>query len=112
MLQAIRSQATSFVVKILFGALIVSFAVWGIGDIFRDNGNTDTTVATVGGQDIGMQQVSQQVQAQLNRLRQVFGNDIDIGQAKKLGVVDQALDGLVASTLVDLEINRLGLSIG
>src|SRR5260370_1123534 len=34
MLQAIRSKAGSLIVKILFALLIVSFGVWGIGDIF------------------------------------------------------------------------------
>ncbi|HYL33767.1 MAG TPA: SurA N-terminal domain-containing protein, partial [Stellaceae bacterium] len=36
MLQAIRSRATSLFVKILFGVLIVTFGIWGIGDIFRN----------------------------------------------------------------------------
>ena len=34
MLQFIRSQVTSIFVKILFVLLIVSFAIWGIGDVF------------------------------------------------------------------------------
>lgn len=111
MLQAIRSKATSFIVKMLFGLLIVTFGIWGIGDIFRV-GSTSTTVATVGDREITADQVNQQVQQQLQRLRSVFGNDLDAEQAKKLGVVDQALDGLVSSTLIELEINRLGLAIG
>ena len=51
MLQAIRSRAGSIVVKGLFALLIVTFGIWGIGDIFR-NRPTDTTVATVGAQSI------------------------------------------------------------
>ena len=46
MLQAIRSKAGSFVVKGLFGLLILTFGIWGIGDIFRTR-SSDTTVATV-----------------------------------------------------------------
>ena len=38
MLQAIRSRAGSFVVKLLFGLLILTFGIWGIGDIFRTRG--------------------------------------------------------------------------
>jgi hypothetical protein len=41
MLQALRSTVGSWIVKILFVLLILSFGVWGIGDIFR--GRTDTT---------------------------------------------------------------------
>ncbi len=36
MLQAIRSKAGSFVVKALFALLILTFGIWGIGDIFRN----------------------------------------------------------------------------
>lgn len=35
MLTSIRKQAHSWVVKALFAFLIVAFAVWGIGDVFR-----------------------------------------------------------------------------
>jgi peptidyl-prolyl cis-trans isomerase D len=111
MLQAIRSKATSFVIKILFGLLILSFGIWGIGDIFR-TGSTDTTVAKVGGRSISAEQLNQQVQTQLDRLRGLLGGTIDADQAKQLGVVDQALQGLIRSNLVELEINRLGLAIG
>jgi peptidyl-prolyl cis-trans isomerase D len=111
MLQAIRSKATSFVIKILFGLLILSFGIWGIGDIFR-TGSTDTTVAKVGGRAISAEQVNVQVQQQLDRLRGLFGGSIDADQAKQLGVVDQAVQGLIRDNLVELEINRLGLAIG
>ena len=33
-----RTKVTKFLVFILFGLLILSFAVWGIGDIFRLTG--------------------------------------------------------------------------
>ena len=46
MLQALRSTVGSWIVKILFVLLILSFGVWGIGDISR--GRTDTTAAEVG----------------------------------------------------------------
>src|SRR5580692_7741795 len=102
MLQAIRSKATSFVVKLLFGLLIVTFGLWGIGDIFRSRG-PDTTVATVGGMDISAQQVSTAVQTQIEPLRGLFGGSIDADQAKQLGVVDQALQQIVSQDLIQLE---------
>jgi len=110
MLQAIRSKATSFVVKILFGLLIVTFGVWGIGDIFR-NRAPDTTVATVGGRTITADQLSQAVQNQIEQLRSTIGS-IDLAQAKQLGVVDDALQKLINTDLVDLEMERMGLAIG
>ena len=111
MLQAIRSKATSFVVKILFGLLIVTFGVWGIGDIFRSRG-PDTTVATVGGRAITAEELGQAVQTELERLRRSSIGSLDAAQAKQLGIVDQVLQRLITSDLISLEIDRLGLAIG
>jgi hypothetical protein len=47
MLQAIRSKVASWVAKALFAMLILSFAVWGIGDIFTQR-TVQPNVATVG----------------------------------------------------------------
>jgi peptidyl-prolyl cis-trans isomerase D len=111
MLQAIRSKATSFVVKILFGLLILTFGVWGIGDIFRSRG-PDSTVATVGGRTITADQLSVAVQNELERMRRSSVGSIDAAQAKQLGVVDQVLQRLITSDLVMLEVDRMGLALG
>jgi len=111
MLQAIRSKASSLVVKILFGVLILTFGLWGIGDIFR-NRSTDTTVATVGGMTISVEQLQQAVRLDIERLRGVLGPTITVEQAKQLGVVDAALDRLIAADLLQLEVQRLHLAIG
>ncbi len=111
MLQAIRSRATGFVVKILFGLLIVTFGLWGIGDIFRTAG-PDTSVARVGSRSITIDEATQAVQADIERLRGLFGGSLDAQQAKQLGVVDQAVQRLVSQDLVELEIDRMGLAIG
>jgi len=111
MLQAIRSRATSFVVKILFGLLIVTFGVWGIGDIFRNRG-PDSTVATVGGRTITAEELGQAIQNEIDRMRATLGGSIDAQQAKQLGAVDQALQRLITGDLIELEVGRLGLAIG
>ena len=110
MLQAIRSKANSYIVKLLFALLAATFALWGIGDIFR-NWGTNTTVAKVGPREISADQLNQALRAQLEQLRQL-GNNIDLAQAKQLGLVDAALQQMISGDLLDLEINRLGLAIG
>ena len=45
MLQFIRSKVTSIFIKVLFGILILSFAIWGIGDIFLGQDKGETTVS-------------------------------------------------------------------
>lgn len=112
MLQAIRSKATSLVVKILFGVLIVTFGIWGIGDIFR-NRSVDTSVATVAGEQIGAAQLQQSVRADIDRLRRSSGGaSLTMEQAKQLGVVDAALNRLIESAVLADETDRLNIRIG
>jgi peptidyl-prolyl cis-trans isomerase D len=110
MLQVIRSKATSFVIKILFGLLILSFGIWGIGDIFRNRG-TNTSVATVGDRTISVEQLNERVRADMERLRTAMGGNLDMDQAKQLGIVDRALQTIINGDLLDQETDRLKLGI-
>jgi peptidyl-prolyl cis-trans isomerase D len=110
MLQAIRDKAGSFIVKLLFLLLILSFGVWGIGDIFFQK-NTDLTVATVGDRKVQPQEVENAVRQELERFRGLFGSSMDMEQAKALGVVDGVVQQIVGRNLLDLEARRLGLVV-
>jgi len=110
MLQAIRSRAGSYVVKGLFALLILTFGIWGIGDIFRTRG-TDTVVATVGDQSIRAEELQTALRRALEQLSARFGNAIDLQQAKQLGLVDQTLAQLIDRSLIDQEAARLKLDI-
>jgi peptidyl-prolyl cis-trans isomerase D len=110
MLQAIRSRAGSYVVKVLFALLILTFGVWGIGDIFRTRG-TDTVVATVGDQSIRADELQTALRRALEQLSARFGSAIDLQQAKQLGLVDQTLAQLIDRSLIDQEAARLKLDV-
>lgn len=110
MLQAIRSKTSGYVVKLLFALLTATFALWGIGDIFR-NWGTDTTVAKVGGKSITADQLSLALRDQLQQLN-AAGSNVDMAQAKQLGLVDATLQQMINSDLIDLEVNHLGLVLG
>lgn len=110
MLQAIRSRAGSYVVKILFALLILTFGIWGIGDIFRNRGS-DTIVATVGDHSIRAEELQTALRRALEQLSARFGSAIDLQQAKQLGLVDQTLAQLIDRSLIDQEVARLRLDI-
>src|SRR5260370_6510195 len=110
MLQAIRSRAGSYVVKILFALLILTFGIWGIGDISR-TGGTDTAVATVGDQSIRADELQTALRRALEQLSARFGSAIDLQQAKQLGLVDQTLAQLLDRSLIDQEAARLRFDI-
>ena len=107
MLQAIRKQTKSWLVGILFGLLILSFAIWGIGDIFRGGGRA-IAVAEVGDVRISTVEFSRDFQRQIRQ----FGGRIDSELAHQLGFVDQVLARMVRRTLLDLGAARAGIAIG
>jgi peptidyl-prolyl cis-trans isomerase D len=110
MLQAIRSRAGSFVVKALFGLLILTFGIWGIGDIFR-NRPTDTTMATVGSESIDAAALQTALQPALERLSMQLGAQVDLRQAKQMGIVQQVLAQLIDNSIIDQEAKGMQLDV-
>lgn len=108
MLQIIRSTAGSWVVKILFVVLIISFAVWGIGDITR---GVQGDIAKVGDEKITPQELDREFKAEINRMRQVLGPDFNETQARQFGLVDSALERLIQRRLLALAADDAGLRI-
>lgn len=100
MLDSLRRHATGWVAKVLFAILILSFAVWGIGDIFlgpRDGG----ALAEVGGADVTTREVTNEFENRWREMQQQFGSNLDRRTAVSLGLLNQALDSVIARRLVD-----------
>ncbi len=95
-----RNLFVKIVTGILFSLLILSFAVWGIGDIFRGGGQA-RVVAKVGEVEIDQLQFSQDLSRQMNQLSQRFGTRIDAEQARNLGIVQQVLSQSISRALFD-----------
>lgn len=113
MLRRMRSAGQSLVGKIIltifFGALIVSFAIWGIGDIFR--AQPESTVAKVGETNITVAQVRNAYNAELQRLGRQFRTVITPQQAKIFGIDQQVVTNLVTEAVLSEEARKLGLSV-
>ncbi|HTS94914.1 MAG TPA: peptidyl-prolyl cis-trans isomerase, partial [Stellaceae bacterium] len=110
MLQAIRSKAGSLIVKILFAILIIGFGMWGIGDVLIRS-TTDTTVVRVGGTAIPAERLKQSVGEEVQRMQRIFGASFNMEQAKQFGIVDQQLNVLIGTELVNQEAARLRLAV-
>lgn len=110
MLQAFRSSVAGVVAKVLFAFLIVSFAVWGIGDYaFLRQG--DPTAIKVGSTTVSASQLSTEYRNELERLRRTFGQ-IDTETAKQFGLIDQVVQRMVSQTLLSQAARDLGLRLG
>ena len=111
MMQAIRGKAGSIVIKVLFGMLIVSFALWGVYTRSEHADSPDTVIATVGDRSIRMEDVRRELQPVMERLRTQFGGSVDQQQLKQLGIVDSVLNQMIDRALLDQEARRLGLEV-
>jgi peptidyl-prolyl cis-trans isomerase D len=111
MLTALRRAAGSFVAKILFVLLIVSFAVWGIGDIFR-GGTGDITVATVGGSRVTLEEALAEYRREITQLQRQFGGRFEPTEAIRRVIAEQVATRLAAGRAIDAEAARLGLAVG
>jgi peptidyl-prolyl cis-trans isomerase D len=110
MLQSMRQLAHSWIVKGLMLFLIISFSIWGIGDIFRGN-PMRRTVAKVGSITITVQDLDHHFKEALAQMRRSGNAELSERQAKKLGLFDKTLDGEIKRALVDQDIKRLGLDV-
>jgi len=108
MINALRSTVGSWAIKILFVLLIASFAVWGIGDIFRDGG-IDQRVGKVGDRPISLVEIDRVFQGQLDNLRRSFDPTIEPTTAIALGALDSAARQVVAGALIDEAAGTLNL---
>jgi len=68
----------------LFGFLALSFAVWGIGDIFRGFGRS--SLAKIGSTEIGIEQFRHAYNEHLQQLGRRLGRPIAAEQARALGL--------------------------
>ena len=109
MLQSIRQMAHSWVVKGLMLFLIISFSIWGIGDMFRGKPLPQKTVATVGNTEIIVQQLTKSFDETLVYARKSLNPNLTAAQARQMGLLDKTLDNDINRNLIDLDVKRQGI---
>src|SRR5258706_3116291 len=110
MLQAIRGRAASWIVKILFVLLILSFTAWGVTD-WLQSASRPQIVAEIGPVRVDPNTFSQAVSNEMQRFRQMFGANFDREQAKQFGIGDRVIEQIIQKTLLELEARRLGVTV-
>jgi peptidyl-prolyl cis-trans isomerase D len=92
---------------VVMGVLIISFGVWGIGDIFKGFGRS--TVAKIGSTEISSEQFRQLYTDRLQQISRQFGRPLTPDQARAFGLDRQVLQQVVAETTLDEAAHGLGL---
>ncbi len=113
MLRGIHKASSTWLGKaimgVIMGGLIVSFAIWGIGDIFRGFGAN--SVAKIGGTEISIDQFRQYYTDQLQRVSRQLGRPVSPDQARALGLDRQILGQMVAEMTLDEQAKSLRLGL-
>lgn len=113
MMQGIRKAGQSLIgrliIAVMFGFLIISFAIWGIGDIFRGYGRN--AVAVVGKTEIGLEQVRAAYQNEVQQQTRQQRRPISPELARALGLDQRVLSRLVTEATLDQVAAKMGLAV-
>ncbi|MGQ0684425.1 SurA N-terminal domain-containing protein [Bradyrhizobium sp.] len=113
MLRGIRKASSNWlgkaVMAVVMGVLIVSFAVWGIADIFKGFGQSK--LATIGSTEISIEAFRQIYTERLQQMSRQFGRPLTQEQARLFGLDRQVLQQTIAEAALDEEARRMGLGV-
>jgi len=111
MLRGLRKASSNWlgkaIMSVAMGALIVSFGIWGIADIFRGFGQS--VLAKVGHTEISVNEFRQVYTDRLQQIGRQFGRPLTADQARALGFDRQVLQQVLAEAALDGEARQLGL---
>lgn len=113
MLDGIRKASKNWlgraVLTVIMSILVLSFAVWGIGDMLRVTGGT--SVARVGSVDIQGETFRTAYNASLEDVSQRLRRRLTNEEARAFGLDRQVLSRLISESALDQETRRLGLNL-
>jgi peptidyl-prolyl cis-trans isomerase D len=113
MLRGIHKASSTWLgrglMAVVMGGLVISFAIWGIGDIFRGFGAN--SAIKIGDTEISTEQFRQFYTERLQQLGRQIGQSITPDQARARGIDRQILGQLVAETTLDEQSKALHLGI-
>jgi peptidyl-prolyl cis-trans isomerase D len=113
MLRGIRKASANWLGRTVMGAvmglLALSFAIWGINDIFRGFGRS--TVAKIGSTEIPIEEFRRVYNERVQQVSRQVGRPVTPEQANAVGLDRQVLSEMVAEAGLDQRIRQLHLSI-
>ena len=108
MLSLMRKHAGSWLIKVILGAVVVVFVLWGVGSWTSQRSGR---VATVNGDPISLEEFRITYKRLLEQVRQSFGNNLNEDLIKTLQLPKQALDELINRNLMRQTAAELNLQV-
>ena len=107
MLQFIRSKVTSIFIKVLFGILILSFAIWGIGDIFLGNKDGEAVIS-IGDKDYN----ASEFLSEYEKARRAMRLPPEYEELVKPQIIESVKQSIIRNGLLSAETLDLNLVYG
>ena len=107
MIKKIGTSIKNLSTKILILLIALSFAVWGIGDIFT--GNSNPTIAEVGNSKIKLNDFNLEYQTVINNLRQNNSQPLPEDFIKSLGIHTSILNNMINNEYINILSKDLGI---
>ena len=108
MLRLMRDYASSWLIKVILGAIVIVFVFWGVGSFRAQRGNR---VALVNGDSITMEEYKEEYNNLIEQFRQRFGNRLNDEMIQMLQVENQALNRLIDQKLLLQEAVKLNFRV-
>ena len=113
MMQGFRKAGQSWlgriVITILFGTLIFSFAIWGIGDMVKNYGTNNA--ATVGSTEISLAEFRSAYQTEIQNISRRIRRNLTAQEALSFGLDRRVLERLINDAALDEQVRVWGLAI-
>lgn len=109
MLDAMRRGAQTWVAKLLFGLLVVSFAVWGIGDVFTGWGRG--SVASIGETQISVEEFNREFHRELEEVSKEARRKLTPEEGRALELDKKVVSQLLGSAALEADAKDLGLAL-
>jgi peptidyl-prolyl cis-trans isomerase D len=109
MLDSFRNASKSWVVKLMFVLLALSFVAWGVGD-YRGGMFGRGPAIEVGDTAVSAAEVAEEFKREVSRLQPLFGGKLTPDDARKMGLMDRTIQNIVTRTLINEAGKRLGLA--
>lgn len=108
MLTQMRKNVGSWIIKLLLGAIVVVFVLWGVGS---NQKTPNAVVATVDGEAIGYLEYSRTYRNLLDNVRRQFGDNANEDLLKALNLEEQAINQLIDRRILVKAADQMGFQI-
>jgi len=109
MLDALKKYASGWVAQLLLAILVLSFAVWGVSDVFTGFGRD--AIASVGSTEVPLSEFQRRYDVAIQSVSRQIGQTLTREQAVRYGVPNQVLAQLVYEATLDHAAGQMGLGL-